>query len=141
MPLKFRMQLIADERYESAYAFDVNNDGTLDIVSGAYWYEGPDFVKKHPIGEVKVVRRILRRFLHDPDGHQRRRPAWISSPAAGGAIRCAGARTRGDPAKPWPEHVIAETGNIETTRAWDVDGDGQPEIVPNTPAGRWSSTN
>jgi hypothetical protein len=33
----------------------------------------------------------------------------------------------------WPEHVIAETGSIETTRAWDVDGDGQIEIVPNTP--------
>ena len=31
------------------------------------------------------------------------------------------------------EHVIAQTGNVETTRAWDVDGDGIPEIVPNTP--------
>jgi len=42
---------------------------------------------------------------------------------------------KGDPAGPWPEHVIAEVGNIETTRAWDVDGDGRPEIVPNTPGG------
>ncbi|MDQ3289772.1 MAG: VCBS repeat-containing protein, partial [Bacteroidota bacterium] len=33
----------------------------------------------------------------------------------------------------WPEHRIAQTGNIETTRAWDVDGDGVPEIIPNTP--------
>ena len=33
----------------------------------------------------------------------------------------------------WPEHIIAETGCVETTRAWDVDGDGQMEIVPNTP--------
>jgi hypothetical protein len=41
----------------------------------------------------------------------------------------------GDPAKPWPEHVIAETGSVETTRAWDVDRDGQIEIVPNTPGG------
>jgi hypothetical protein len=31
--------------------------------------------------------------------------------------------------------VIAEVGNVETTRAWDVDGDGQLEIVPNTPGG------
>ena len=58
MPLKFRMQLIADERYESACAFDVDNDGRLDIVSGAYWYEGPDFVQKHPIGEVKAFGRF-----------------------------------------------------------------------------------
>jgi hypothetical protein len=35
----------------------------------------------------------------------------------------------------WPEHVIAECGNVETTRAWDVDGDGHAEIVPNTPMG------
>jgi hypothetical protein len=33
----------------------------------------------------------------------------------------------------WKVHEIAATGNVETTRAWDVDGDGVPEIVPNTP--------
>ncbi len=27
-------------------------DGVLGIVSGAWWYEGPDFQKRHPIGEV-----------------------------------------------------------------------------------------
>jgi hypothetical protein len=45
-------------------------------------------------------------------------------------------RWRENPGKPgeeWPEHVIAECGNVESTRAWDVDGDGQIEIVPNTP--------
>ena len=36
----------------------------------------------------------------------------------------------------WPVHVIAETGSIETTRAWDIDGCGIPEIVPNTPGRR-----
>jgi hypothetical protein len=39
----------------------------------------------------------------------------------------------GDSSKQWPEHVLAEVGNVETTRAWDVDGDGELEIVPNTP--------
>jgi hypothetical protein len=33
----------------------------------------------------------------------------------------------------WKTHDIAITGNIECTRAWDVDGDGFVEIVPNTP--------
>ena len=32
-----------------------------------------------------------------------------------------------------PEHVIAETGNIETTRAWDVDRDGRVEIDSPVP--------
>ena len=31
--------------------------------------------------------------------------------------------------------MIAEVGNVETTRAWDVDGDDDLEIVPNTPGG------
>ncbi len=42
---------------------------------------------------------------------------------------------KGDPAKEWPEHIIAQTNSIETTRAWDIDGDGRIEIVPNTPRG------
>jgi len=39
----------------------------------------------------------------------------------------------GDPAREWTLHTIGECGNVETTRAWDIDGDGQLEIVPNTP--------
>jgi len=36
--------------------------------------------------------------------------------------------------KAWTMHEIAKgIGNVETTRAWDVDGDGEVEIVPNTP--------
>ena len=53
MPLKFRKVLIADERFESAAFIDVNNNGVLDIVSGEWWYEGPDFKIKHRIGTVK----------------------------------------------------------------------------------------
>lgn len=47
MSLKFQKVLIDDERYESAGFMDVNGDGHLDIVSGSYWYEGPDFQKRH----------------------------------------------------------------------------------------------
>jgi len=53
-PLRFAKQLIADERYESAGVFDVNNDGVLDIVSGAYWYPGPRFDRKCKIGAVRA---------------------------------------------------------------------------------------
>ena len=134
MPLKFRMQLIADERYESADAFDVNNDGVLDIVSGAYWYEGPDFAKKHPVGEVKAFGEYYDDFSTIPlDINGDGRLDFVTGGWWGNTLRWR--ENPGDPGKPWPEHVIAETGNIETTRAWDVDGDGQLEIVPNTPGG------
>ena len=34
---------------EGAAVADVNRDGHLDIVSGPYWYEGPDFKRRHEI--------------------------------------------------------------------------------------------
>src|SRR2546427_10966589 len=32
---------------EGANFGDFNRDGKMDIVSGPYWYEGPDFKKRH----------------------------------------------------------------------------------------------
>src|SRR6267378_3200151 len=32
---------------EGANFGDFNHDGKMDIVSGPYWYEGPDFTKRH----------------------------------------------------------------------------------------------
>ena len=55
MTVRFRKVLIADERYESAAAFDVTGDGALDIVSGEYWYEGPDYKRRHRIGDVQAA--------------------------------------------------------------------------------------
>jgi len=53
MELKFKKRLIDNVSYEAACVFDVNNDGILDIVCGEYWYEGPDFKRKHKICDVR----------------------------------------------------------------------------------------
>jgi len=134
MPLKFRKILIADERYESAGVFDVNNDGAADIVSGAYWYEGPDFRREHPIGPVRAEGEYFDDFSTIPlDVNGDGRMDFITGGWWGNTLRWR--ENPGEGAGQWPEHVIAETGSIETTRAWDVDGDGTLEIVPNTPGG------
>ena len=134
-PVRFQKILISDERYESAGVFDVDNDGVLDIVSGAYWYPGPRFDRKCKIGEVKAVGEYYDDFSTVPmdvngDGFT----DFVTGGWWGNTIRWR-ENPKGDPSKPWTEHVIAEVGNVETTRAWDVDGDGKPEIVPNTPGG------
>lgn len=132
-PLRFQKILIADERYETAAAFDVNNDGVLDIVSGAYWYPGPRFDRKCRIGDVRAEGEYYDDFSTIPmdvngDGYT----DFVTGGWWGNTIRWR-ENPKGDPTKPWPEHVIAEVGNVETARAWDVDGDGRLEIVPNTP--------
>jgi len=132
MPVKFRKTIISGERYESAGVFDVNGNGVLDIVSGGYWYEGPDFRKRHPVGTIMTEGEYYDDFSTLPmDITGNGRLDFVTGGWWGNTIRWR--ENPGDPDAEWPEHVIAECGNVETTRAWDVDGDGQLEIVPNTP--------
>ncbi len=132
MAVKFTKVLIADERFESAGVFDVNNDGVLDIVSGSWWYEGPDFRKRHFIGSIQAVDEYYDDFSTVPlDVNGDGWTDFITGGWWGDTIRWR--ENPKDPGKEWPEHVIAECGNVETTIAADVDGDGRLEIIPNTP--------
>lgn len=132
MSLQFRKRVLSAERYESAGIFDVNGDGVPDIVSGAFWYEGPDFKRRHHIGAVAAHGEYYDDFSTIPmDVNGDGRPDIITGGWWGETLRWR--ENPGEPGKDWPEHIIARTGNIETTRAWDVDGDGELEIVPNTP--------
>jgi hypothetical protein len=132
MPIRWTRRQIAAENFESAAVFDVNNDGVLDIVSGGFWYEGPGFTRKHRIGDVLRAGEYYDDFSTIPldingDGYL----DFVTGGWWGNTLRWReNPGTRGGD---WPEHIIATVGNVETTRAWDVDGDGHLEIVPNTP--------
>lgn len=135
MPLKWKKTWISDETYESAGVFDVDGDGVLDIVSGAFWYKGPDFRAKSFLGPVRPEGEYFDDFSTialDINGNGRL--DFVSGGFFGCALRWL--ENPENPHKQWPVHVFAETGNIETTRAWDIDGDGTIEIVPNTPGTR-----
>ncbi len=44
----FKKVQITDQFWSEGANFgDFNHDGQMDIVSGPYWYEGPDFKKRH----------------------------------------------------------------------------------------------
>ncbi|HDZ21516.1 hypothetical protein LCGC14_0124320 [marine sediment metagenome] len=135
MPLHFRKQFISEERFESAGVFDVDGDGHLDIVSGGYWYPGPDFRQRCPIGEVMAAGDYYDDFSTIPldvtgDG----RPDFITGGFFGAALQWR-ENPKGQRDQAWELHEIDKCGNIETTRAWDIDGDGQIEIIPNLPGG------
>jgi hypothetical protein len=135
MPLKWKRVWVSDEGFESAGAFDVNGDGVPDIVSGGFWYEGPDFRKKHAVGEVMKCDEYYDDFSTIPmDVNGDGRLDFITGGWFGSKL--AWRENPGNPSSQWPLHIISEVGNIETTRAWDIDGDGVPEIVPNTPCTR-----
>ncbi|HEO71157.1 MAG TPA: VCBS repeat-containing protein [Candidatus Hydrogenedentes bacterium] len=130
--LKFEKTKIADTTYEAASACDVNQDGILDIVSGEYWFEGPDFAKRHKICDVQPVDDYFDDFSDYPmditgNGH----PDIITGGWWGETLRW-----RENPAGkdvPWPVHDVAKVGPIERTCFFDIDGDGDIEVIPNTP--------
>ena len=46
----FKKVRVTDQFWaEGAAIGDFNHDGKMDVVSGAFWYEGPDFKKRHEI--------------------------------------------------------------------------------------------
>ncbi len=129
--LRFMKKPIASESFESVGVFDVNNDKIPDIVSGAFWYEGPGYWKRNYLGPVKRIGEYYDDFSTIPldvdgDGNMDvitggwfgKKLVWLQNPGN---------------AKEWKENLLSEPGNVETTYGWDVDGDGIIEIVPNTP--------
>lgn len=140
MPLRFKRVQISSETFEAAAVFDVDGDGVLDIVTGGFWYQGPEFKRRHLIADD------LRRYQDyydefsvipmDVDGDGKL--DFVTGGWWGNTLRWR--KNPGGPApgpwqsKLWECSTIADgIGNVETTRAWDIDGDGQLEIVPNTP--------
>jgi hypothetical protein len=129
--LVFEKQFIASESFESVNTFDIDKDGALDLFSGSFWYKGPEFVRRSYVGPLKRFGEYYDDFSTivldvnkdgNPDvitgGWFEGKIVWKENPGKSG---------------PWTEHIIAHCGNVETTQAWDVDGDGTPEIIPNTP--------
>lgn len=134
--VKFTPHYIASESFESVGVLDVNNDGKPDLVSGDFYYlnEGDArtiFRKRQRLGQQKAHGEYYDDFATIAmDVNEDGKMDFITGGWFGETLRW-----HENPGKngAWPAHDIARVGNVETVRAWDIDNDGQLEIVPNTP--------
>jgi putative membrane-bound dehydrogenase-like protein len=140
-----RHQLATEFFAEGATAADIDKDGQVDIVSGPYWYAGPDWQTKHAFYEPEVfsINGYSDNFFayaHDLTGD-----GWLDVLVIGFPGK--EARLYVSPGKfdkdvPWAMHVVADVVDNESPVFTDTTGDGKPEIVCST-AGRfgWFSPN
>lgn len=134
MSLRWTKRFIAGEAFESAAFVDVDGDGVMDIVSGAFWYVGPGFEQRRTLAEVPRFGDYYDDFGSiaidlTSDGT----PDIVTGGWWGGELRWRRNPGGDVPEGAWSEHVVGRVGSIEQPRAWDVDGDGRLEIVANTP--------
>lgn len=129
--LNFERERIGDVTFEAAGIFDVNKDKVPDIVSGAYWFEGPDFTTAHHIAEIKRVDDYYDDFSNYPldvngDG-------WLDIVTGGWWGKTLQWRENpGEVGGDWTTHNVLEVGNIERNCFYDLDGDGHVEVISTT---------
>ncbi|HYF35667.1 MAG TPA: PVC-type heme-binding CxxCH protein [Prosthecobacter sp.] len=127
-----RVQLTDKFFAEGANAGDINKDGKTDIISGPFWYEGPDWQKKHAYYEPKefsIVGYSDNFFCYARDFNA---DGWqdilvLGFPGKEARLYLSPGSFAED--KPWEMHIVADVVDNESPVFEDITGDGKPEIV------------
>jgi hypothetical protein len=127
---RFRMQRINDFYYGwSATVADINHDGILDIVSGPFYYLGPDYTVSREIYFSKTAdvssqyTPAMINFAYDYTGD-----GWPDVLIANGRPMSLYVNPKGE-ARRWDKYNVLPTVNSEIAVFKDVDGDGRPDCV------------
>jgi hypothetical protein len=148
----FKKSLLSDKFWcEGANFGDLNRDGATDIVSGPFWYEGPDFKVRHEFyphkatferksadGKTETIEGFegalgtkntysdnFFAFVHDFNGDKWNDILVISFP---GQWTAWFENPKGA-AGHWEKHVALEVTDNESPTFTDITGDGKPELV------------
>ena len=136
---------------EGANFGDFNRDGKIDVVSGPFWYEGPDFKKRHEYAPANTTFKLKK-----PDGSQETIPGFEGGLGVVNAYSdnffaftydfnadgWPDILIYGFPGKDaswyenprgreghWQRHLILEVVDNESPGFTDVSGDGKPDIL------------
>lgn len=151
----FRRIRLSDKFWaEGANFGDLNRDGVNDVIAGPYWYEGPDFQKRH---ELYPPTKTFRKKL--PDGTETQiegfegalgvtnkysdnffvwirdfnKDQWNDLLVVGfpGQDTAWFENPKGSN-RHWTRHVVFEPTDNESPAFTDLTGDGLPELVCNS---------
>jgi hypothetical protein len=148
----FKRFQLSDQFWCEGAAFgDFNGDGQNDVVAGPWWYEGPDFKKKHelyapsesfklPLGPFTAVTVA---GFEGALGHKNTySDNFFAFPQDFNKDGALDVLIIGFPGKEtvwfenpknsdahWPRHVVFEQTDNESPVFTDIDNDGKPELV------------
>ena len=136
---------------EGADVADFNRDGKMDIVAGPFWYEGPDFTRRHEIWPATATFKRTK-----PDGSEEVVPGFEGALGIKNAYsecfltytydfnqdgwpdvivygfpgaECAWYENPAGKNVKWARHVILDVLDTDSPGLLDVTGDGKPEIL------------
>lgn len=158
----FRKLQLSDKFWSEGANFgDFNRDGHNDVVAGPYWYEGPDFAKRHeympttrtsPAGKAPFTLKMddgREQSVEGFEGALGKNNAysdnffafpydfngdgWMDVLIVGfpGEASAWYENPRGQGGH-WPKHVVFDVTDNESPTFTDLTGDGKPELVCNS---------
>ncbi|HSH95094.1 MAG TPA: PVC-type heme-binding CxxCH protein, partial [Roseimicrobium sp.] len=152
----FKQTQLTDKFWSEGAAFaDLNKDGHNDIISGPYWWEGPDFTKRHEFYPAKQTfqRKKSDGTMENIEGFEGglgekntysdnffaftldfNNDGWTDILIYGFPGKDASwfenpGKAGINSTNPWVHHVVFDVVDNESPTWADVTGDGKPEIV------------
>lgn len=132
-----RQQLTGEYLSEGANSGDLNNDGRPDVVHGPYWWEGPDFTRRHEVYPVvpqnrKGYSNNFFTWVYDFNADGWNDLVSVGLPGSPAVLYLnPGPGKIAEPAHHWASHTVLDGIGNESPQFVNLVGDERPELVCN----------